>query len=127
MANPEELDEEARVALAIIEGHADELDAETTSRNLDLIAELEGLRDVRAVFDTPSGTGGPPRKPAPFPTWGPFVLKEEIGRGAFGVVCRAHDPATARDVAVKLYEGTEIPAEPRLMGRVRHPNVVAVF
>src|SRR6185436_2251464 len=43
------------------------------------------------------------------------------------VVCRAFDPAVDRMVAVKLYRKTELPEEPRMMARVRHPNVVTVF
>jgi eukaryotic-like serine/threonine-protein kinase len=59
--------------------------------------------------------------------WGPFVLREQIGCGAFGAVCRAFDPAVDREVAVKLYASDELPAEPRLTARVRHLNVVTVF
>src|SRR5262245_14427652 len=65
--------------------------------------------------------------PPPCPTWGPFTLQEQVGRGSFGVVCRGFDPAVAREIAVKLYSGDELPSEPRLMARVRHPNVVTVF
>ena len=60
-------------------------------------------------------------------TWGPFVIHERVGRGGFGSVHRAFDPAVDRDVAVKLYAAASLPAEPRLMARVRHPNVVTVF
>jgi eukaryotic-like serine/threonine-protein kinase len=60
-------------------------------------------------------------------TWGPFVIHERVGRGGFGSVHRAFDPAVERDLAVKLYATAALPAEPRLTARVRHPNVVTVF
>jgi eukaryotic-like serine/threonine-protein kinase len=69
------------------------------------------------------------------PTWGTFLLLEEIGRGAFGVVYRAWDPALERDVALKLIDVGRLPAhrgdtllrEGRMLARVRHPNVVTVY
>src|SRR5262245_60528527 len=133
MSDEEDTDD-AQVALAVFDGTTPDLDPELTRRHLDLIEELESLRAIRAAFDAlplpPHAVRRPPpavRRPPPYPTWGPFQLSEEIGRGAFGIVCRAFDPATARDVAVKLYPGRDLPAEPRFLGRVRHPNVVTIF
>jgi serine/threonine protein kinase len=93
-------------------------------------ALVEGLRTVRTVIHAfesvgviaPSGA-----VPPPCPTWGPFVLREQIGQGRFGIVYRASDPVVGRELAIKLYEGSELPDEPRLMARVSHPNVVTVF
>jgi eukaryotic-like serine/threonine-protein kinase len=63
--------------------------------------------------------------------WGPLELREEIGRGHFGTVYRAWDPALERQVALKLLRdssgATEIIREGRLLARVRHPNVVTVY
>jgi serine/threonine protein kinase len=64
--------------------------------------------------------------------WGDLLIKEEIGSGSFGRVFRAHDPRLERDVALKLYSAAAIRGssrfhEGRLLARVRHPNVVAVY
>jgi len=69
-------------------------------------------------------------------TWGPLVLVETIGRGAYGDVFIARDPHLDREVALKLLRvdapggGSTADAvidEGRLMARVRHPNVVTVY
>jgi Tol biopolymer transport system component len=91
----------------------------------ELVDELLRVRAIIQAFD--SLGVAPASTPAPAPKWGPFLLKEQVGRGRFGIVCRGFDPAVQRDVAVKLYSNHELPAEPRLMARVRHPNVVTVF
>jgi serine/threonine protein kinase len=90
-----------------------------------LVHELVRVRAIIQAFDSLSP--GPVAAAPPLPKWGPFVLREELGRGRFGIVCRGFDPAVQRDVAVKLYSGPELPTEPRLMARVRHPNVVTVL
>ena len=54
-------------------------------------------------------------------TWGPFVIHERVGRGGFGIVHRAFDPAVDREIAVKLYDATELPAEPRLTAWAGRP------
>jgi Tol biopolymer transport system component len=92
----------------------------------ELAAAFDTVRNVMSAFES-LGVGPPRAHEAPARTWGPFALQEEIGRGTFGVVCRAVDPAVGRDIAVKLYSGADLPAEPRLLARVRHPNVVTVF
>ena len=66
--------------------------------------------------------------------WGPLEAREFLARGAHGDVYRAWDPRLERDVALKLIRhddgGADRPfsiAEGRLLARVRHPHVVAVF
>jgi serine/threonine-protein kinase len=66
--------------------------------------------------------------------WGPLVLREEIGEGAFGTVYRAWDPRLEREVALKLRRSRdehgrsiEFVKEGRLLAKLRHPNVVTVF
>lgn len=67
--------------------------------------------------------------------WGPFELRGEIGRGAFGVVYRAWDSSVGREVALKLLNHGHAPAtapgeaihEAALLGAVDHPNVVPVY
>ena len=66
--------------------------------------------------------------------WGELVLLEEIGRGSFGTVYRAHDPQLDRAVALKLLPSSgddqlasRLLNEARTLARVRHPNVVTVY
>jgi serine/threonine-protein kinase len=66
--------------------------------------------------------------------WGPLVVLDKIGRGAFGDVYRAWDPRLDREVALKLLRqdtterfGSPVIDEGRLLARVRHPNVVTVY
>jgi serine/threonine protein kinase/WD40 repeat protein len=68
--------------------------------------------------------------------WGPLRVLEPIGRGSFGTVYRAWDTRLDREVALKLQPGRSAPEsadatsvihEGRLLARVRHPNVVAVY
>jgi serine/threonine protein kinase len=71
---------------------------------------------------------------------GRYELLEELGRGAMGVVYRAHDPVIGRTVAVKTLRVSEhasgLPAdellrrfhiEARAAGLLSHPNIVAVY
>jgi len=68
--------------------------------------------------------------------WGTLELREHIGRGRFGDVYRAWDPAIHRHVALKLLRhrgavqtstNSIVVHEGRLMGRVRHPNVATIY
>jgi tetratricopeptide (TPR) repeat protein len=62
-----------------------------------------------------------------------FRLLEALGRGAMGVVYRAHDQSTGRDVAVKLILGEANPErrarllrEGAATAALRHPGIVTV-
>jgi serine/threonine protein kinase len=70
---------------------------------------------------------------------GRYEIREELGRGAMGVVYRAHDPVIGRDVAVKTLhlseEGTgmtreelvkRFQTEARAAGQLTHPNIVVI-
>lgn len=65
--------------------------------------------------------------------WGPLIVLDKIGHGSFGDVYRAWDPRLEREVALKLVNATSSAVttptfeEGRLLARVRHPNVVAVY
>lgn len=67
--------------------------------------------------------------------WGSLEIVEELGRGAFGRVYRAWDPALAREVALKIIQlphadralGAAVLREGQMLARIRHRNVVAVF
>ncbi|HET7477569.1 MAG TPA: protein kinase [Dermatophilaceae bacterium] len=64
-----------------------------------------------------------------------YLLQSVIGRGGMGDVFRAHDQVLDRPVAVKLFRAGSAPAEAehrqrqeaRLLARLRHPGLVAVF
>lgn len=65
-----------------------------------------------------------------------FEIREELGRGAMGVVFRAFDPAVHRDVAIKVmspqYASSRearqrFTREARSLAALQHPNVVSVY
>ncbi|HYZ64896.1 MAG TPA: serine/threonine-protein kinase [Acetobacteraceae bacterium] len=70
---------------------------------------------------------------------GRYVIEGAIGRGAMGVVYRAHDPDIERTVAIKLIRADLLDSEDQsdflarfrreaqAAGRCVHPNVVAVY
>ncbi|HZZ88047.1 MAG TPA: serine/threonine-protein kinase, partial [Caulobacteraceae bacterium] len=72
-------------------------------------------------------------------TIGRYVVEKELGRGAMGVVYKAHDPAIDRPVAIKLVrmdllEGgrredylARFRHEVQAAGRCQHPNIVAIY
>ena len=81
-------------------------------------------------------------KTGPVPTAGSvgrYLIRAQLGEGAMGVVHLAHDPVLGRDVALKLIRpdlflepgGDELrkrfDREARLLARLSHPNVVAVY
>ena len=76
--------------------------------------------------------GSGPEPPAPGATWGDLELRGELGRGGFGRVFRAWDPALAREVALKIIrlkspdQAASVLREGRMLARVRHPHVVTV-
>ncbi len=62
-----------------------------------------------------------------------YVVIEELGAGAMGVVFRAHDPDLGRQVAIKLVHAgssaarsTRLLREAQAIARVAHPNIVAI-
>lgn len=66
---------------------------------------------------------------------GRYLRIEELGRGGMGVVLRAYDPKLQREVALKVLHPRAIDAmnrarmvrEARIMAKLGHPNVVAVY
>jgi WD40 repeat protein len=66
---------------------------------------------------------------------GRFVLMEELGRGAFGSVYKAHDPKLDRLVAIKMPRPGNVPdgehgarflREARSAAQLRHPAIVPI-
>ncbi|MBL9013292.1 MAG: protein kinase, partial [Myxococcales bacterium] len=61
------------------------------------------------------------------PRLGRLVILDRLGKGAMGTVFRAYDPVLDRTVAVKLvHAGSTTAREARALGKLHHPNVVAV-
>jgi serine/threonine protein kinase/ABC-type branched-subunit amino acid transport system substrate-binding protein len=69
-------------------------------------------------------------------TLGKYQVTSVLGRGAMGVVLKAHDPLIERDVAIKILadhlaaDATargRFLAEAKAAGKINHPNVVAVY
>lgn len=70
---------------------------------------------------------------------GRFRIEGVLGRGAMGIIYRAHDPAIDRKVAIKLVradllDGDEradyierFQREAQVAGRCAHPNIVAIY
>ena len=71
---------------------------------------------------------------------GRYRIQAELGRGAMGVVYRAHDPAIGRTIAIKTIPLTttsrpeertrnleRLRREAQLAGRLSHPGIVTVF
>ncbi|HUP92103.1 MAG TPA: serine/threonine-protein kinase, partial [Solimonas sp.] len=72
---------------------------------------------------------------------GKYVIREELGRGAGGIVYKSYDPFVQRDVAVKVArhqseegttpeeseEGRAFFAEARAAGLLQHPHIVSLY
>jgi eukaryotic-like serine/threonine-protein kinase len=77
----------------------------------------------------------PPRRSFP-ERIGRYQILERIGRGAMGVVYRAHDAAMGRDVALKVLMTdleddpdirTRFHREAEAAARLSHPNIITIF
>lgn len=114
----EEVDEEERQMLAALK----------------LIADVvEFHRDLQ--HPSLSRVTADPEQATRVQQWGHLQVLERVGRGSFGAVYRAWDMRLDREVALKLIPAAH-PAESdraslihegRLLARVRHPNVVAIY
>ena len=96
---------------------------------------------IKETADPRSGTEASPYGPLPrhegLPWhFGRYLIKEEISRGAVGVVFRASDEALHREVAVKfLHAGPSASQEAvrrlfmeaRAATRLRHPHIVPIY
>jgi TolB-like protein/Flp pilus assembly protein TadD len=112
--------------------------ADSTTTDPALQAVVEQLRIVAALAAASRAIQSPGKTtpdattwPKPPESWGPLLIRGEIGRGRFGTVYRAWDPTLERDVALKILhrpgEAGAVLSEARMLARVRHPNVVTVF
>ncbi|MEO7271686.1 MAG: protein kinase [Vicinamibacterales bacterium] len=110
----------------------------TDLRLIESIAEAYRRADASAAPNISNVAPVLAEEPLPVGTrWGSLEILESIGRGTCGHVYRARDTRLDREVALKLrhqpdrapHRETEREAvhEGRLLARVRHPNVVAVY
>src|SRR5262245_21483325 len=94
-------DEEA----ALLAAHDEALAAGDPGAALtvELPADLQGRLAVLQRLNRLRGHASPePTADAALARVGPYEVRGELGRGAFGVVYRAHDPRAGRDVALKV-------------------------
>lgn len=130
---------------AVFAGRAGDLDSiadkippeqQPLVRELRLISKVITAHEER--LHTPHNSEG---EPATYDldthgqTWGPLVVQEKIGRGAFGDVYKARELRLDRQVALKFFRPhrlrssqvtSDVIEEGRLLARVHHPNVVTV-
>jgi hypothetical protein len=106
---------------------------EKSAEDDDVRETLRALRDIAAIARAHEA-GARNLRTMPF-AWGPLEARGYIARGAHGDVYRAWDRRLEREVALKLLRSEPglDPAsafainEGRLLARIRHPNVVAVY
>jgi WD40 repeat protein/DNA-binding SARP family transcriptional activator len=77
-----------------------------------------------------------PALEAPYERLRGYELVEEIGEGAFGIVCRAWQPQLAREVAIKAIRPAlandpefirRFEAEAQVVARLEHANIVPLY
>jgi tetratricopeptide (TPR) repeat protein len=123
--------DEAMAAGGTIAAHADDTPADLRDRLARGAAVLRDLRQLR-----PASLPSINDKRNLFQRIGRFTIIRELGRGGFGVVFLARDPALHREVALKVPHAHAL-VDPVLRDRFRrealaaagldHPNLVPVF
>jgi TolB-like protein len=105
-------------------------------RSLRRLATLGGVHRTEVDDGTAPASGvlGQLQSARALPHWGHLALVEPLGSGTQGEVFRAIDTRLDREVALKFLRrrvdatnATQVLGEPRLLARVRHPNVVTVY
>jgi eukaryotic-like serine/threonine-protein kinase len=106
-------------------------------RELQVVAQIADVHaDPRPATESEAAAVGAEYGDDALSSWGPLLVLEQVGSGTFGDVYRAFDPHLDRDVALKVLRrhpeanasnAATVVEEGRLMARVRHPNVVAVY
>ncbi len=115
-------------------------DAREESRLLAACPELAEWKTCLQGLDALASTISPDEQLSPTghaagTVFGPFLLRDEIGRGGMGIVYRAWHDGLDREVAVKLLatgsfatseQRRRFLGEARLAARVRHPGIVTI-
>lgn len=128
----------AAVAAAILDGApVDWLSCDSSAAPSAYSEELRIVADIAAIHRSASDESAEPLGFPPSYPWtvGHLIITAPLGHGTFGEVFRAWDTQLHRDVALKLLyprsgrSDAAVPTldEGRLLARVRHPNVVAVY
>ena len=108
-----------------------------------VVSELRVVAGLTGALRRPDdhmtiGSRDEAQEPSPAMTpraWGPLVILEPIGRGAFGTVYRARD-SLGREVALKLFtprpeqdyaKRARVLQEARLLASISHANIVDVY
>src|SRR5262249_29698011 len=115
-----------------LHNQASDPSASTVIDELALLDEIARFhRDTRASAASDDGGDA---ETDDIQAWGHFTILERIGRGSFRTGDPARDNKLQSEVALKLLSpgacDREVQAaqnEARLLARVRHPNVVAVY
>lgn len=83
------------------------------------------LRYHRVLSQVAGAAPAPPKYPRPGEQFRQFHLTHELGRGGAARVYRARDESLGnREVALKV--SADRGSEPAILGRLQHPNIVAV-
>jgi serine/threonine-protein kinase len=126
------------VAARIADGSdIDWVSAESTSsspHDRALLDQLRTIADVATLHLTPDEWSAESERGTPA-NWGMLSILSSVGAGRFGEVFLAWDARLQRRVALKLLHAaspslaspTRAIEEARLLARVRHPNVLAVY
>jgi serine/threonine protein kinase len=129
------------VSDAVMAGRAvdwDSCEAACTPNTRALVRELRAVAGIAQTHRAAAGPAGQSfserkRVVSARERWGSLELIAIVGRGASGLVYRAWDTRLDREVALKLLHtdnsstASPVVAEGRLLARVRHPNVIAVY
>ena len=135
------IDRLRNVAAAVADGSPVDWDAalDSSATERELLRSLRLLSTISAVYQQAEESG--PRlddgSTSALWRWGNLEITDWIGSGTFGDVFRARDTRLDREVALKLRRTPpesaldggepELVQEGRLLARVRHPNVAAVY
>jgi serine/threonine protein kinase len=128
---------------------SDSLEASETAKDPSMIQAASAAKKSASStpptgsLTPPDSAGAPPRKPSrggqrePMPARiGPYEVTQELGRGAFGVVYKGHDPQLKRDVAIKVLNRNALHSskaverflrEAQVVAQMHHNHIVPVF
>lgn len=101
---------------------------------------LDGVSNLGSFLEPPNESASEPFRPASFnfrgSMFGEYELVTELGRGATGIVYRAHQASLGRDAAVKILSAHAAGSPERrerfvrealAASKVRHANVVSIY